>query len=89
MIFQTDISKLKVVDLAVIGAVDSIHHQQSHECIVSKIDKKGYHFKLKANLNGMQVKRLFADRIPLYLPSYKGEVYEEDRDKYLRVYLAH
>ena len=86
MQYKIKVNNLRVADLAVITAVDSIHRQQSHDCIVSKIDKLGYHFQLKANLNGAQMQRLFADRVPLFIEGYQGELYEEDHKNYLRVY---
>lgn len=85
MRFNCKIDKITTKQLAIIATVDSIYETQSATCIVDSFDKDKVLFVMKANLSKQQQQRLFADRIPSYIPGYKARIYEQDRINYMEV----
>lgn len=85
MQFQCSLDKITLKQLTLIVAIDSIYRLQSHDAIISSIDKDAVHFTMKTNLSGAQQQRLFVDRVPLYAPGYVGEIYIKDHKKYMKV----
>ena len=65
MQFKCELKNITIEKLAVICAIDSMYNLQSHQALITKIDKDSVHFMLKVNLSEIQQQRLFVDKVRL------------------------